>query len=94
LFNSKRIKHIAAVEILDECANLAECKIGLFQMINSSQRLSLQRIGRILRHKKPVLIFPYWMHTREEEIINELIKGYDSELIVRVSTVGNIKNYI
>lgn len=94
LFNSKRIKHIAAVEMLDEGANLAECKIGLFQMINSSQRMSLQRIGRILRHNEPVLIFPYWMHTREEEIINELIKGYDPELIVRVNTVGNIKNYI
>lgn len=56
--------------------------------------MSLQRIGRILRHNEPVLIFPYWMHTREEEIINELIKGYDPELIVKVNTVGNIKNYI
>lgn len=63
-------------------------------MINSSQRMSLQRIGRILRHKSPVLIFPYWKNTREEEIIEELIKGYNPNLITKLHNVFNIKPYI
>jgi superfamily II DNA or RNA helicase len=94
-FNAKKIKHIAAISMLDEAVNLVDCKIGIFQMINSSQRVSLQRIGRILRHKEPVLIFPYWAHTREEEIINELIKDYNPDLVFRVNTNNiNIKDYV
>ena len=79
MFNAKAIKHIAAVGMLDEGANLVDCKIGIFQMINSSDRLVIQRQGRIFRHKKPVLIFPYWKYTREQEIMDEFIKGYNPE---------------
>ena len=95
-FNAKKIKHIASIDMLNEGLNPVDCKIGLFQMINSSQRVSLQRIGRILRHKEPILIFPYWVHTREEEIINELIKDYNPELIYTISTTNSpdIKNYV
>ena len=63
-------------------------------MINSSQRMSLQRIGRILRHKSPVLIFPYWKSTREEEIIEELIKGYNPNLITKLNSPFDIKSFI
>jgi len=93
-FNSKKIKHIAAISMLDEGQNLIDCKIGLFQMINSSQRVVTQRVGRELRHKEPVLIFPYWVNTREEEIINELIKDYNPELITKILPESNIKNFI
>jgi len=93
LFNAKKIKHIAAISMLDEAVNLVDCKIGLFQMLNSSQRIITQRIGRELRHKEPVLIFPYWINTREEEIINELIKDYNPNLISRIN-VTNIKEYV
>ena len=84
LFNEKRIKHIAAVGMLDEGANLVDCKIGIFQMINSSDRLNIQRVGRILRHKSPVLIFPYFVNTREEEIVKDVTSGYNPELITEV----------
>ena len=45
-FNAKKIKHIASIDMLNEGLNPIDCKIGLFQMINSSQRISLQRIGK------------------------------------------------
>ena len=53
-------------------------------MINSSDRLNVQRVGRILRHKTPVLIFPYYVDTREEEIIKDVTSGYNPELITVV----------
>lgn len=95
-FNSKKIKHIACIDMLTEGANLSDCKIAIFQMINSSQRLQVQKIGRALRHKKPVLVFPYYINTREEEIINTLIKDYNQTLINRVNVeeIKNIKNYL
>ena len=98
LFNAKRVKHIAAVGMLDEGANLTDCKIGIFQMINSSDRLNIQRVGRILRHKSPVLMFPYFVDTREEEILKDIISGYNPELITELdcttgaSFAANITN--
>lgn len=95
-FNAKKIKHIASIDMLNEGLNPVDCKIGLFQMINSSQRLSIQKIGRILRHKEPVLIFPYFIESREEEIIKEIVQDYNPELIIRLnaSNISNIKNYM
>lgn len=81
-FNNGEINHIAAIDMLTEGANLSECKIAIFQMINSSERMQVQKIGRALRHKKPVLIFPYYVGTREQEIVKEIISNYNPELIV------------
>ena len=102
-FNSKRIKHIVAVGMLDEGANITDCKIGIFQMINSSDRLNIQRVGRILRHKKPVLIFPYFINTREDDIVKDVTSGYNPDLIKVLDcttitnlavTMGELKKYI
>ena len=96
LFNEKKIKHIAAVGMLDEGMNLVDCKVGIFKMINSSDRLNIQRQGRLLRHKSPVLIFPYFVDTREQEIMEEITKDYNPELIVRLSPslLTNIKKWL
>ena len=53
-------------------------------------------VKRILRHKQPVLIFPYFTNSREQEIVDELIKDYNSDLITRlpITSVKNIKNYL
>lgn len=95
-FNSKKVKHIASVDMLTEGLNPVDCKIGLFQMINSSDRITIQRIGRILRHKEPVLIFPYYVYTREQEIINKMLTNYNPELVIRlqVNNINDIKHYL
>ena len=60
-------------------------------------------VKRILRHKSPVLIFPYFVETREEEIVKEVTSGYNPELITELdctdaaSLIVNaveLKNYI
>lgn len=89
MFNDKKIKHITSVAILDEGCNLAECKIGLFAMLNSSDRMIFQRLGRILRHKEPVIIIPYYKHTREEEIVVKMLENYNKDLI---QTITNLKD--
>lgn len=89
-FNTKKIKHVACVNMVDEGINLSECKIGIFQMINASLRVSKQREGRILRHKEPVFIFPYYIDTREEEIVNNIIKDYNPNLIIKTNSVHHI----
>lgn len=90
-FNNRKINRIAVVNMLDEGINLINCRVGLFQMINSSDRLILQRQGRSLRHKNPIFIFPYYKNTREEEIINRIIMDYDKDLIEVVGDINNFK---
>lgn len=65
-------------------------------MINSSDRLNIQRQGRLLRHKSPILIFPYFVDTREQEIIDDIIRDYNPELITKLNvlSVKDIKNYL
>ena len=48
-----------------------------------------QRLGRLLRHKDPIIIIPYFINTRDEEIVNKMCADYNAEL---VSTITNIKN--
>ena len=90
-FNDGKINHITAVAMLDEGQNLTSCRIGIFANINSSDRMQIQRTGRILRHEKPIIVIPYYVHTREAEIVEEMLKGYDPSLI---KTIHDLKDFM
>lgn len=90
-FNNKKIKHITAVNIINEGCNLVDCRIGIFANINSSEIIVKQRFGRQMRHKKPIIILPYYKNTREEELVNGHLEGYNKELIKEITTIKEIK---
>ena len=89
LFNNSKIKHITAVNILNEGANLYNCRIGIFCNLNSSEIIVKQRNGRLLRHKSPIIIIPYYKNTREEELITKMLEEYNKD---SVKIINNIKN--
>lgn len=91
LFNEGKVKHITSVAMLDEGCNLAQCKVGLFAMLNSSDRMIFQRLGRILRHKEPVIIIPYYKNTREEEIVSKMLENYNPELVKKITNLNDLK---
>ena len=86
-FNNKQIKHITCVNMLDEGCNLSYCKIGVYANLNSSERIIIQRLGRLLRHKSPVIIIPYYVFTRDEEIVKKMCENYNKELIKTLSDI-------
>lgn len=47
-FNIGVINHISSVAMLDEGVNLVNCQVGLFSMLNASERIQTQRVGKIL----------------------------------------------
>ena len=49
-----------------------------------------QRVGRILRHKKPVIIIPYYKETREEELVEKMIEEYDKNSILIIDSIRSI----
>lgn len=80
-FNAGKINHITACNMLNESVNLVNCQIGIYGNLNSSEIIVKQRIGRLLRHKNPIIIIPYFKNTRDEELVNKMKEDYNEELI-------------
>ena len=91
MFNNNKIKHITACNILNEGVNLTNCRIGIFCNLNSSEIVVKQRIGRILRHKAPIIIIPYFKCTREEELVNKMLEEYSKNSIKMITNPSQIK---
>ena len=91
MFNLNKIKHVTACNILNEGVNLTNCRIGIFCNLNSSEIVVKQRVGRILRHKSPIIIIPYFKDTREEELVQKMIEEYSEDSIISVGSINNIK---
>lgn len=91
MFNAKKIKHITSCEMLSEGINLADCRVGIFAVLNSSEILIKQKNGRLLRNANPVIIIPYYKHTREEELVQKMLENYNPELVEVINNIKDIK---
>ena len=89
-FNQKRINHITTVNILNENANLVDCKYAVFANCSSSEVVQVQRTGRALRHKHPVIIIPYYQGTREEEIVKKQLEDFNKDFIKVIHSIQEI----
>lgn len=85
MFNHKKIDHITACNMLNEGMNLVDCRVGLYANLNSSDIIIKQRLGRILRHKDPIIIIPYFSGTREEELVKKMLEDYNPKLVVKTN---------
>lgn len=71
--------------------NLVNCQVGIYANLNSSNTIVLQRMGRLLRHKNPIIIVPYFVGTREEELINKMLENYNPKLVTIINNYKKIK---
>lgn len=71
--------------------NLTSCRIGIYANLNSSEIIIKQRLGRILRHKNPVIVIPFYKDTREEELVAKMLEDYNPQLIHTVENITDIK---
>lgn len=83
-FNEGEISQITACGMLNEGMNLLNCQVGIYANIGSSEIVEVQRLGRILRHQNPLIIIPYYVATREEEIVAKMLKNYNPDFIKRL----------
>lgn len=89
-FNKGKINQISAVNMLNEGCNLVNCRIGIYGNLNSSEIIVKQRLGRILRHKDPIIIIPYYKNTREEELVTKMLEDYNPKLIKIINNIKEI----
>lgn len=90
-FNSGKIDHITACNMLNEGMNLINCQVGIYANLNSSEAIVKQRMGRLLRHPNPVIIIPYFRYTREEELVQKMLEDYNPELVTTITDISEIK---
>lgn len=83
-FNEGRIDHITSCAMLNEGMNLVNCQVGIYANIGSSKIVEAQRLGRLLRHRNPMTVIPFFAGTREEEIVTEMLRNYNPTLIRRL----------
>ena len=93
-FNAKKINHIVSVNVLNEGANLVDCRYAVFANYSASESIGPQRIGRSLRHKSPIIIMPYYESTREEEIVQEMIKDFNKDFIKTMHSLKELDKFI
>lgn len=90
-FNNGKIRHITACNMLNEGMNLVDCQVGIYANLNSSETIVKQRAGRLLRHKNPVLIIPYYKDTREEELVQVMLEDYNPKLVHKINSIEEIR---
>ena len=71
--------------------NLVNCQVGIYANLNSSDTIVKQRMGRLLRHKNPVLIVPYFIGTRDEELVSKMLENYNPKLVTVINDYKKIK---
>lgn len=93
-FNSGEINHITSVRMLDEGMNAVDLRIGVYGNINASDIITKQRAGRILRHRNPIIIIPFYQGTREEEIVEKIKSDFNPDKIHTINYLNQIKDYL
>lgn len=90
-FNTGKINHITACNMLNEGMNLSSCRVGIYANLNSSDTIIKQRLGRILRHKEPIVIIPYYKETRDAELVDKMLEDYNPELVHVINNINEVK---
>lgn len=71
--------------------NLTNCRIGIFCNLSSSEIIVKQRMGRLLRHEKPIIVVPYFKNTREEELLSLITEEYEEESTKVINDINLIE---
>lgn len=90
-FNDGFIDHITACNMLDEGVNLVNCRVGVYAVLNSSERMIKQKLGRLLRHPDPVIIIPYFKGTRDQELVEKMLEDYNPQLVTTITNLTELK---
>lgn len=60
-------------------------------MYNSSSIMIVQKIGRLLRHNTPIVILPYYVDTREEELVYKMLENFNESHIKTIKNLNEIR---
>jgi superfamily II DNA or RNA helicase len=80
-FQTGRIDSLYCVEMLKEGMNLNDINAGVIIQLDGTELPFIQKMGRILRSKQPVVHIVYYKNTRDEEYLNNILESVDRKYI-------------
>ena len=93
-FNEQMTDNIFAVKMLQEGQNLNGIEAGIIIQLDGEERSFIQRFGRSLRADDPVQYIFYYKGTRDEEYLQNALKGIDQQYVrqIKINQDGSIES--
>lgn len=89
-FNKGYISRIYAVGMITEGMNLADIEAGIIIQLDGKERLFIQKVGRALRAKSPIVCIFYYKNTQDETYLRKALENVDEKYIKHV-TIEQLK---
>jgi len=89
-FNKGHISRIYAVGMITEGMNLADIEAGIIIQLDGKERLFIQKVGRALRAKSPIVCIFYYKNTQDETYLRKALENVDEKYIKHV-TIEQLK---
>ncbi len=83
-FNKGYINRIYAVGMITEGMNLADIEAGIIIQLDGKERLFIQKVGRALRAKSPIVCLFYYKNTQDENYLKKALENVDDKFIKHV----------
>lgn len=80
-FNAKKTHSLYAVGMITEGMNLKDIEVGVIVQLDGKERLFIQKAGRVLRAKMPVMYIFYYKNTQDENYLNGAFDNIDSKFV-------------
>jgi len=81
-FQSKEINSLYAIKMLTEGQNLEGIKAGIIGQLDGTERPFVQRNGRMLRAEFPEIYVLYFVGTKDEDYLQNVINAIPNEFLV------------
>ena len=60
--------------MLQEGYNLFDCEVGVISQLDAGERGVIQKVGRVLRHDKPLVVILCIDNTRDEDFLKSALE--------------------
>lgn len=92
-FNRGLIKRIYAIGMITEGMNLNGIKVGIITQLDGTERLFIQKQGRVMRSDDPVSFIFYYKNTQDENYLKKALENVDTKYIqyVNINQLKTIK---
>lgn len=90
-FNNGDIDSLYVVGMLQEGQNLNNIEAGIIIQLDNTDLPFIQKSGRSLRAKEPILLVFYYKSTRDEEYLSKILEGIEPEYISIITDANEIE---
>lgn len=89
-FNEGITNHLLVVDMLKEGTNVEGIEVGIIAQLDGDSGPFIQKSGRIMRSKNPIIYIMYFKKTKDEVYLDNILKEINIEDIRIIEDINNI----